>query len=160
MDRRKHKEDHDAKTTAQRTPPNTLFSTSAFASALRRLLDQTTLDQSADGPALRQARRLCGRWLVVRRLAIGLDAAVAAERMGVGAEALHLLELGLVDERMLPEQARDLLITSLAGVQHDEDWVAVVIDSALGRRDARAQPIITRVQADLALLEREDGANR
>jgi hypothetical protein len=126
-----------------------LFSTPAFTSVFRRLLEQAESTGESYGPAMRQARRLCGRWLVVRRLAMSLDAATVAERTEVGAEALHLLELGLADEVMVSEGARDQLVPQLAGSYHDEDWVAVVIDSAVGRRDACAEAIITRVREDL-----------
>jgi hypothetical protein len=56
---------------------------------------------------------------------------------------------------MVPEQAQVVLAMRLAGAQHDE-WVVVVIDGALGRRDAYAAPIIAGVWADLMRAEHED----
>lgn len=150
------KEEQDGTNPTQRASGDGLFSTSAFTSALRRLLDQATTDTTAQSPAMRQARRRCGQWLVIRRLALGLDAGVVAERTEVGAEALHLLELGLANETIVSEQARDRLVPVLASQQHDEDWVAAVIDGAVGRRDACAPAVSTRLEADLRWLKEDE----
>lgn len=109
-----------------------------FAEALGRYLDQVGPPETASAPATREARRLCGRWVALRRLQIGLGSAQVAEQAGVDPRALSLLELGLADATMADDAAWERLCHALAEGHGDTDWAAAIVETAIGRRDASA----------------------
>lgn len=140
-------------TYARRSPRQarraTLAPTGAFTATLDRWLDQAAAGVMEVAPAMRRARRLCGRWLALRRLCLGLSDAAMVEGTGVNAQTLRWLELGLADATLVADEVWEPLCRTLAGGTVDVDWVAAVIDTALGRRDAHVEPVIERVTIEL-----------
>jgi transcriptional regulator with XRE-family HTH domain len=130
------KEVPDERRRSYRSQPQcaAIFPSGAFAAALDRLIEDLA---PATPPAQREAhraRRRCGQWLAVRRLALGLTADQIADRAGVDAETLARVELGVAEEREAGALAWDRLYVLLGARLNDEDWVAAVAEVALGRR--------------------------
>ena len=126
----------------------TLFVTLASTSALDPALNLGE-PASPSTDALRLARRYCGRWLALRRLDLGLSNQEIAERTGVDAQTLLVLELGLPEAQCLTDDAAEQLCGRLMDALHDADFVTAVIDVARGRSDDHEGVIIERVMADL-----------
>ncbi|NJN17784.1 MAG: hypothetical protein HC822_16680 [Oscillochloris sp.] len=104
----------------------------AAAQAIERLLDLHELDNSSDMLARRSARRLCGRWLMMRRLQRGLSIVQVAERIAVEPELLRMLEQGLADLPLVPDSAWERLGLVLEGYADDYHHVALVARTACG----------------------------
>ncbi len=125
-----------------------LFLKLASTSALDQMLNQgDPAGSSTDDMLL--ARRYCGRWLALRRLHLELSNQEIAERTGVDAQTLLVLELGLPEAQRLTDDAAKHLCGLFAGAPHDADFVAAVIDVAQGRSDDREGVVMERVMADL-----------
>jgi DNA-directed RNA polymerase specialized sigma24 family protein len=120
------------------------------AAAFDALLDQA--DPQGDVPVVaetRANRRLCGRWLAVQRLRLGMSSEVVAERAAMHEPTLLLLESGLATETQVPDSTREQLSSSLAGTEHDQGWVLDVVSIALGRSNAREAHVLQQIAADL-----------
>jgi transcriptional regulator with XRE-family HTH domain len=134
------------------------FTASAFTSLVARWLDQIDPQGQALSPAQRQARRLCGRWLLVRRMELDLSYAQLALRTGVNAQTLQCLELGLADVTMAAEPAWEQLYLALAGplstaAPGDADFVAALVQAALGQREVLTGPLRQQIERDLAVVD-------
>ena len=97
----------------------------------------------------RQARLLCGRWLMLRRVRLGLSCETLARQAGFEPQSLAVIELGLADAALAPDPPVGCLCRALAGAFHDDAWVAAVLAIALGRVQAPSARIMRRVAADL-----------
>lgn len=129
-----------------------LFSSAAFTTVISRWMAQNDPTGPALSPATRQARRLCGRWVALRRLMVGLSSETIARDADVSAETLLLLETGLADASMARDDAWIRLFHLLAAHHNDVDWVAVVIDAAIGRRDACDARILAEVDQQVSQI--------
>jgi transcriptional regulator with XRE-family HTH domain len=119
-----------------------------------QLLDRSDPHGGALDGRVRQAQVLCGRWLALRRLRLGMSLESLAERAAWPEQALLFVELGLSD------QARDLptaepLIRQLAGQFSDDAWIAMVLAIALGRHQRPSDLILRRVAADLEVVDEQ-----
>jgi transcriptional regulator with XRE-family HTH domain len=113
-----------------------------------RLLSRQDPRSPVCDAGIRQGQLLCGRWLALRRLRLGLTLEALAEKTGLPLEALLFVELGLADEPLaLGETA--CLSRLLSGPYGDDAWVAMVMAIALGRIQAPSDRIMRRVVADL-----------
>lgn len=126
-----------------------LFPSPAFGPLIERWLDLTARQDSAFRPAMRQARRLCGRWIGYRCAQLALSREHLAATVGLNADTLDLLELGLAGDDLVDECCRERLIIALAGKELNADWVAAVVEVTLGRREAQAQTIADQAAAAL-----------
>jgi DNA-binding PadR family transcriptional regulator len=104
--------------------------------AFERLLDQLDPRADAEDVGRRAARRLCGRWLMVRRLARGLTYSMVAGRTGIGEQALELLELGLLEREALAEELWQRLALVLEAPANDYAYVVQVLSLAAGQAAA------------------------
>lgn len=129
-----------------------LFSLAAFTTVITRWMALNDPTGSALSPAMRQARRLCGRWVALRRLLVGLRSETVACEAGVSAETLLLLETGLADAGMAREDAWIRLFHLLAAHHNDVDWVAVVVETAIGLRDACDAHILAEVDRQVSQI--------
>jgi hypothetical protein len=147
-------------------PTMALWLRQAPTAAFDALLDRA--DPQADAPISAEARanrRLCGRWLAVQRLRLGISSGVVAERAGVDESTLHLLESGLADETQVPDSSREQISYLLTGAEHDQGWVLDVLSIALGCAHVREAQVLQQVAADLqglgtapaALGQQDDG---
>jgi hypothetical protein len=116
------------------------FISPAFTTLISRWLDLADPQIPANSSAMRQARRICGRWVAHRRRALNMGVDRLAALIAVDAEAVHLLELGLAGEDNINTEARRCLSAALAGAAGGT-WAASVIDVAVGRCDAHAQDV-------------------
>jgi hypothetical protein len=123
--------------------------TALFGSIFHKLLDQVDPHRQSTTITTRRARRLCGRWLALHRLHLGLTNAMIAECTGVDAQTLLLLESGLADKTYISDEAWNRLCLARAGKQHNVDWVTQVVSIALGRSSVNTERILERVAADL-----------
>ena len=113
---------------------------------LRHLARQC--DPCADNAA-GPARVLCGRWLLLRRIELGLTYAQLAAHVGLAPELQLLVETGLADETLVCSGARACLVAALA-THGDCDWVARVLWAALSTEGASDACLLVRVSAELA----------
>ena len=97
-----------------------------------------------------QARLLCGRWLMLRRIRLGLTCEALARQARLDPQSLAVIELGLADAALAPGSSAGCLCRALAGDLHDDAWIAVVLTIALGCVAAPNARIMRRVAADLA----------
>lgn len=93
-------------------------------------------------------RRQCGRWLIVQRLRRGITAAMLADRVGVDADLLQLLELGLADRLTFDDERQARLAPQLADADRDADLVMAIMRGAIGDADVCAA-VLDRVADDL-----------
>lgn len=124
--------------------------------AIERLLDQQELAGGEAGARLRSARRLCGRWLMLRRLRRGLTLADVALRIRSEAQLLQLMELGLGDSPLAGPEVWHGLSLVLEGAEKDFQRVAEVVEVALGQRADRADSWVEALASEIA--EAEQGA--
>jgi hypothetical protein len=122
-----------------------------------RLLDWSDPHAEARDDHLCQARLLCGRWLALRRLRLGIPLEILAERAGWPQQTLLFVELGLAEQaHALP--ADECLVCQLAGPFGDHAWIAMVLAIALGRVCQPSDRIMRRIAADLdAVCEPQQG---
>jgi len=104
-----------------------------------------------------QTRKLCGRWLAVRRLQAGITDARIAARTGVDAQTLRLLEIGLADNLARDDEQWARLAVMLADANHDADLVMAVVQGALGNGDGFTESTLKRVADDLRTIAKEAG---
>lgn len=117
------------------------------------LLDQADpRGQSPLDAAARAARRLCGRWLTLARVRLGLPSTMLAEVADVDESTLHMLESGLVDEGLLPESARGQIATLLAGAISDPGLATQILAIAVGRA-LPSEGVLRKVGAELVELD-------
>jgi len=105
--------------------------------------------------AMWQTRRLCGRWLAARRLHAGITDARVADRTGVDAKTLRLLEIGLADTLAREDEQWARLAVMLADADHDADLVMTVVQGALGNCDRFTENALERVADDLRTIAKE-----
>ena len=127
------KEDGDERD-QQGCPATATVLFSSLASALAHEGGQPSLypcsPRSATAPW--QTRKLCGRWLAVRRLQGGITAAMVTDQTGVDAVTLQLLELGLLSDQAFDDERWGTLALLLADQTHDADLVLAVVRVAAG----------------------------
>lgn len=102
-----------------------------------------------------QTRKLCGRWLATRRLHAGITDARIANRTGVDAKTLRLLELGLSDTLAHDDEQWARLALMLADAEQDADLVMAVVQGALGNCDGFTETALKRVTDDLRTIAKE-----
>lgn len=95
----------------------------ALTVAFERLLDEDNPQDQLLAFEMRQARRLCGRWLALRRLCLGLTNKLAMLHTGLDEQTLLLLEAGLADPSHISEATRIQLSQVFAPTPADEGWV-------------------------------------
>jgi hypothetical protein len=109
--------------------------------------------QCPDSEALPwQARKLYGRWLAVRRLRLMVPAEVIADRAGVDAQTLYLLELGLAGDDLVDDERWSDVAMLLADGERDADFVMAALRGALGQAGPCAEVALDRVWRDLRAL--------
>lgn len=121
--------------------------------AFERLLDQIDPHGAPAAAAHRDARRLCGRWLMLRRGARGLARAQVAARTAIPEPALELLELGLLDRADLPEEQWLRLGLILEATSNDYEHVVLVLRIASGGEQALDFAFLERLAQQLPGLE-------
>jgi len=130
--------------------------TTLFASLASTLAEPSPHQCSLYGStATWQTRKLCGRWLAVRRLQAGITDARVAERAGVDAKTLRLLEIGLSDTLARDDEQWARLALMLADADHDADLVMTVVQGALGNCDGFTENTLERVADDLRVIAKE-----
>ena len=130
-----HTKEDDDEQTRHGSPAIATSLFSSLASALAPEGSQPSLHTSSlhSLTAPWPTRKLCGRWLAVRRLQSGLSAATVANLAGVDAATLQLLELGLLSDQVFDDarwEALALLVANTA--QLDADLVRHVVHVATG----------------------------
>lgn len=125
------------------------------AVAFERLIDQLAPGPGHVPPEERAARRLCGRWLLLRRAARQLSCADVAERTGLSEGALELLEQGLVGPAPGAEEGwlRLGLVLERHG-ENDLQRVAAAIAVARGAAAGEAA-LLAGIASELAAPEEE-----
>jgi len=97
------------------------------------------------------ARRMCGRWLLTQRLRRRITTQMIADRVGVGAEALQALELGLMNDAGADDWLERMALL-LADTQRDPDLLMAVLHVVLGKA-ALSPTVFECVVADARPLE-------
>ncbi len=146
-----HPQVEDAGEPAFRLDPTTALwlgrvPTAAFDALLDRADPQAGAPVSAE---MRANRRLCGRWLAVQRLRLGLSSAVVAERAGMDEPTLRLVESGLADETQLPAAMRERLSRVLAGAAYAAGWVRDLLAVAVGHACECEASVLQRILSEL-----------
>jgi hypothetical protein len=143
-----HEEDANDRKAEDGSTGAPLFSSPALATIATRWLDLANPRTPKTTSAMRQARRICGRWIAHRRRTLNLSVERLAAAVETSAEAVHLIELGLAGEDLFDADARERL-TRLLKEAKGEDWATDVIATALGRYDVCTQETLARVAATL-----------
>jgi transcriptional regulator with XRE-family HTH domain len=102
-----------------------------------------------------QIRKLCGRWLAVRRLQAGITDARVADRTGVDAQVLRLLEIGQANDPSSDDEEWMQLALLLADASHDADLVMAVVQAALGNCEGFTVGTLERIVEDLRTIAKE-----
>lgn len=129
------------------------FTSPAFTAVISQWMIQNDPTSSTLSAAMRQARRLCGHWVALRRLILGLSGEVIERESAVNAMTLLLLETGLANEGMASDEAWNRLFHMLAIHHHDVDWVAAVIEVAIGRRSTISEQMVAEVGRQVAVIK-------
>jgi transcriptional regulator with XRE-family HTH domain len=139
--------------------------------AIEQLLNRQEDDHSLAGQDRRTARRICGRWLLLRRTLRGLSRADVARRIKLDETTLGMLEMGLTDAPLTAPDVWLRLALVLEGAADDYEQVGMVIAVTLGQapipdaawlaeREAELEPPPIAVQAettDLTQVEVQPG---
>jgi transcriptional regulator with XRE-family HTH domain len=142
------REEDDGRTIeGQRSVSSTFFLT--LASALVHYQHQQPVSEplAPSKAGELQAHRLCGRWLVVRRLSCDVSATSIAERTGVDASTLQMIEQGLVKRGTVSDRQLEQISYLLADV-NDADLVMGILKVACNEANATSY-LIERILADL-----------
>jgi hypothetical protein len=83
---------------------------------------------------------------------VGLGSETIARDADVSAETLLLLETGLADAGMAREDAWIRLFHLLAAHHNDVDWVAVVVETAIGLRDSCDAYVLAEVDRQVSQI--------
>ncbi len=126
----------------------------ARAAAFERLIDQLIPGSAHVPPELRAARRLCGRWLLMRRALRQLSREDIALRTGLSEGALELLEQGLLGDLATYAEAWPRLALVLEHHQTN-DWarVTAAIDVARGAAASPDPQFLSELEAEIATPE-------
>lgn len=109
---------------------------------------------------LHEAQIMCGRWLTLRRVRVGLSLQLLASMVQVPAESLQLLETGAANESMISAEVSQNLMMRLAPKREDQYLVAEAIALALGKPEALSVEIIGQVLDDLRVADGEQERQR
>jgi hypothetical protein len=113
-----------------------------------RLLDQQASQASAGDLYLQQMQILCGRWLALRRLSLGLPLDRLAEAARIAPQSILFVETGLAYQDLEPDADWDRYAYLLSTLR-DRIWVKRVLAIALGRTKTPSERMMIRVMADL-----------
>src|SRR5262245_39898369 len=128
----------------------TNFSTKKLPEAfLNSLLDYVDPHQPPRDEQLLTAQRLCGRWLALRRLRIGLASEQLARIGNVPVETIQILEAGIATPDHVSSVARQHLSRVLAPSRADFTFMEEVICLALGSADSWSPSVMDQVIEDL-----------
>jgi hypothetical protein len=114
-------------------PRTTFFTTQALTRAMAQL-SECALQGTLATPE-QQLRRWCGQWVALRRLECGMDDAVCID-VGVSADAVVLLEVGLGDPTLASTDAWERLGAALARSSADQPFACAVVSVGLGVQEA------------------------
>ncbi len=117
--------------------------------AIEQLLNRQEDDNSTSAYDQRAARRLCGRWLLMRRMLRGLSRADVARRIKLDEETLGLIEMGLTDAPLTAADVWLRLALVLEGSANDYDQVGTVIAVTLGQAPVPDADWLARLEAEL-----------
>lgn len=126
----------------------------AFLNRLVEQINPHTRPQSQN-QTLSKAQIMCGRWLTLRRVRVGLSLQQLASMVQVPAESLQLLETGSADDTMISSEVSQNLVMKLAPNREDQHLAAEVVALALGKPDALSVEIIGQVLDDLRAADGE-----
>lgn len=113
-----------------------------------RLIERIDPHRPALTPELQHARLMCGRWLAVRRMQLGITAQQLAQQCGVAEERLLFLETGLATFADFSEPARQQLTAALASEPQQQAYMCSILIQALDEREVQPQ-LVRAVQAEL-----------
>src|SRR5262245_25046006 len=101
-----------------------------------------------------EERLLCGRWLALRRLRLGLGCCWLAECLGVQAGELQLTEAGVAPTTLLTPKQRYCLAKQLTPDDpgNERTWVARVVAVALGNPIGQRGELLVKVRADIEAM--------
>lgn len=123
---------------------------------LNRLVEQINPHmQPSPNQTLRKAQIMCGRWLTLRRVRVGVSLQQLASMVQVPAETLQLLETGSADESMISPEACQNLVMKLAPKREEQHLTAEVIALALSKPEALSVEIVGQVLDDLRVADGE-----
>ena len=124
---------------------------------MNAFFDRLILRQSPHAPSpelyRRQAQVMCGRWLALRRLDLGLNLAHLAEAVGLMSEAILFVETGLADAALGTTPTWQSYSQALAGRYGDLARVHTIVMIALGRVASPSERVMMRVLLDLNALD-------
>jgi hypothetical protein len=148
-------DDYERKPLGRTTAATTLFA--SLASTLACDPAQPSPHQCGlhGSTAMWLTRKLCGRWLAVRRLQAGITDARVADQTGVDAQSLRLLELGLTNDLAYDDEQWERLAVMLANANQDADLVLAVVQGALGADRWFTERTLERVVDDLDTIAKE-----
>lgn len=145
----------------EQTPHDSRPESGAPRDSVRAVFFERLIDQLAPGPdtvapELRAARRLCGRWLLLRRAARGLARSAVAERTGLSEGAIELLEQGLLGPDAGTDEGWWRLGLVLEGRQeHDMARIVAALAIARGREAAPDGVLLAGFEAEVAVPAEE-----
>lgn len=117
--------------------------------AIEQLLNRQEDEHSSADHDRRTARRICGRWLLLRRTLRGLSRAEVAHRIKLDETTLGLLEMGLTDAPLSAAEVWVRLALVLEGPANDYEHVAAVIGVTLGQAPIPDEQWLAQLEAEL-----------
>lgn len=114
-----------------------------------RIFDHIDPHHSPINPTMRDAQRLCGRWIMLELLHRGLQYEQVIQRTGIQEHVLFLLGAGLADRSLASSEAWERLALLLTDAQYDPEAMEEIITTALGQSSDPDVDILNSIRSDI-----------
>ncbi len=123
---------------------------------VERLIAQHDPNGPPHDPTLLMVRKRCGEWLTWQRIRSNITPTDIVIAANLGPRGLCLLELGLATDTDVPARMIERLARRLADDIYTADWIAAVIDAALGNFEDLEAEMLYQIEVDLRYIHCED----
>lgn len=120
-----------------------------LAAFFERLLDLQAQRPSAEEWDRQQVQIVCGRWLALRRLHLGLSIDQLAEAAQIASRSILFVETGLADRGLEWEAGWERYVSILSTPPQDRRKIEQVLASALGCTPVPDKRVVELVLAEI-----------
>jgi hypothetical protein len=119
---------------------------------LNRIFDRIDPHHSSITSIMRDAQRLCGRWIMLELLRKSLQFEQIIQRTGIQEHVLFLLGAGLADRSLASPEVWERLALLLTDAQYDSDAIEEIITIALGQSPEPNIDILNSIRSDIEAI--------